>query len=116
MRRSIWLAIVLAVIVFVAFFVDDAEENIHVVAVRTWSLDGTSSTVLPELDDPSLAVPWLVDRPSLGFAFSGGGTRSASATLGQLRALSELGWIEKARHVSANCQSGRLAGRGTVAG
>ena len=102
MQRSTWLAIVLAVLVFVAFVIDDTEENIHTVAVRTWSLEERGTPRFPELDDPSLAVPWLADRPSLGFAFSGGGTRSASATLGQLRALTALGWMEKARHITAN--------------
>jgi len=41
------------------------------------------------------------DALDLGFAFSGGGTRSASATTGQLRALAYNGWIAKARYVAA---------------
>ena len=41
-------------------------------------------------------------RPrSLGLAFSGGGTRSATATLGQLRAFRHLGWLDDVRYVSA---------------
>ena len=102
MRRSVGLALVLIVIVLIAVFVDDSEENIHAVAVRTWNLSDTGPSFVPELHDPILAVAGLSDRPSFGIAFSGGGTRSASATLGQLRALTALGWMRKARHISAN--------------
>ena len=101
-HRTIWLVAILAVIVLVAVFLDDAEKNIHVVAVRTWNLDDETTAAVPELEDPALAVPWLGERPSFGVAFSGGGTRSASATLGQLRALTRLGWMDRARHVTAN--------------
>jgi hypothetical protein len=59
----------------------------------------------PELDDPSLAAPRLAGfrarTDSLGVAFSGGGTRSASATLGQLRALHRLGWIGQVDYIAA---------------
>lgn len=41
------------------------------------------------------------EKIDLGIVFSGGGTRSAMATIGQLRALHELGWLQKARYVSA---------------
>ncbi len=58
--------------------------------------------VFPEMDDPDVKVSWLEDRPSFGIAFSGGGTRAATAALGQLRALNQLGWMDKARYVSAN--------------
>lgn len=40
-------------------------------------------------------------RPSFGVAFSGGGTRSASATVGQLRALNEMRWLDQAQYVAA---------------
>jgi hypothetical protein len=43
----------------------------------------------------------LHDRADLGFAFSGGGTRSASATLGQLRALQKMGWLSRAKYITA---------------
>lgn len=57
----------------------------------------------PERSDPELAVPEVVAREpwSFGIAFSGGGTRAASATLGQLRALHEQGWLDKAQYISA---------------
>ena len=41
------------------------------------------------------------DRPSVGVAFSGGGTRSATATLGALRGMKRNGWLGQVRYVSA---------------
>ena len=70
------------------------------VAVRTWVIDTNSG--VPELADSELAVPWLRDRASFGIAFSGGGTRSASASLGELRALRALGWLRRARYITSN--------------
>src|SRR5690242_4301356 len=37
----------------------------------------------------------------LGIAFSGGGTRSAAATLGELRGLYENGWLKNVRYMTA---------------
>jgi hypothetical protein len=46
---------------------------------------------------------YLTDPPDqrLGLAFSGGGTRSATATLGQLRGLNRNGWLEHVSYISA---------------
>lgn len=41
----------------------------------------------------------LKDKESLGICFSGGGTRSASLTLGQLRALDKIGVLERAKYM-----------------
>jgi hypothetical protein len=79
-----------------------ASVDVDTVAVRTWNIEKNSEAPLPELADDQLAVPWLRDRPSFGVAFSGGGTRSATATLGQLRALTDLGWLRQARYISSN--------------
>jgi len=69
------------------------------VNARIWnSVDQPTS--FPEVEGP-LAVPWLKDKSSFGIAFSGGGTRSATATLGQLRALNELGWLDEVKYISA---------------
>ncbi len=58
----------------------------------------------PETADDDYKVPWVNDPDrtahSFGVAFSGGGTRSAAATLGELRALHKLGWIDKAQYMS----------------
>lgn len=45
----------------------------------------------------------LSDGNNLNFsiAFSGGGTRSAPATVGQLRALNDFGWLDKASYISS---------------
>lgn len=41
----------------------------------------------------------LKDKDSLGITFSGGGTRSASLTLGQLRALDKIGVLKRAKYM-----------------
>ncbi len=46
----------------------------------------------------------VTDKPNVGICFSGGGTRAASATHGQLRALSNLGLLDNVRYIS--CVSG----------
>jgi Patatin-like phospholipase len=69
------------------------------VKARVWETPFDSNS-FPEMSG-ELSVPWLAKKPSFGIAFSGGGTRSASATLGQLRALNRLGWLKKARYISA---------------
>jgi hypothetical protein len=57
----------------------------------------------PELhDEQGLAIPWLRGpRRHFGLAFSGGGTRSSAATLGQLRGLKVSGLLEKVGYISA---------------
>ena len=101
LRRRIWLILLFATSIAVAVILDDPVEDKGTVAVRTWAVDDDQAP-LPELDDPEIAVPWLADRPSFGIAFSGGGTRSASASLGQFRALHQLGWLRMARYLSSN--------------
>jgi hypothetical protein len=66
--------------------------------VHTW--DTTKNVVYPERDDPQFRVPWLAER-NVGVEFSGGGTRSAAATLGQLRALNCLGWLPSVAYFSS---------------
>src|SRR6185503_4325489 len=54
--------------------------------------------------DASLPESKLLDdlkKADVGVAFSGGGTRSASATIGQLRALARNGWLARVRYVTA---------------
>lgn len=50
----------------------------------------------PEMEDPDIKK-----RKSFGVAFLGGGNRSAPATLGELRKLHELKWIDEARYITA---------------
>ena len=97
-RRTVtWAAVLLLACVAYVFL-----SSVDAVNVRTWNIDAGSGALPPELADDELAVPWLRDRPSFGIAFSGGGTRSAAASLGELRALHDLGWLRRARYISAN--------------
>jgi len=97
-RRTLLLLVllVLSIVLLIVW------ESIDRVAVRTWIVDAGSDAPLPEMADAELAVPWLANRASFGVAFSGGGTRSATATLGELRALNDLGWLDRARYISSN--------------
>lgn len=73
------------------------------VSCRVW--DATRDNfVFPEIGAQPYGIPDLKDRPNVGLAFSGGGTRSASATLGQLRGLKSIGLLSRARYLS--CVSG----------
>lgn len=71
------------------------------VRARFWEVSPTfwtdgSGGRAPEQD--KLERARLVD---LGVAFSGGGTRSASATIGQLRGLEANGWLSRVRYMTA---------------
>lgn len=70
------------------------------VKARVWSTPYELSD-FPEIGDATLKVDYLMKRPSFGVAFSGGGTRAAAAALGQLQALTMLGWMDKVRYISA---------------
>ena len=73
------------------------------VTCKTW--DATQpGFVFPEQGDPEFLSTELMDRPYLGLTFSGGGTRAASATLGQLRGLRHIGLLARTRYIS--CVSG----------
>ena len=59
---------------------------------------GTSTFVFPE----TMPDTCIQDRGGdLGVAFSGGGTRSAAATVGELRGLKANGWLSRVRYVTA---------------
>lgn len=66
------------------------------VKTKVWNEPGQD---FPEREDEDLMA-----KPNVGIAFSGGGTRSATITLGTLRALSSLGLMQKVRYLS--CVSG----------
>lgn len=71
------------------------------VNTRIWNTEAKPAS-FPERDDPDgLAVPWLSEKADLGVTFSGGGTRSAAATLGQLRGLQATGLLKHVRYISA---------------
>lgn len=66
-------------------YVNSTEELITTV----WPTNKDGKAIYPEQKYCNLKP----DQERFGVAFSGGGTRSASATLGQLRALKEIGWL-----------------------
>ncbi len=57
---------------------------------------GTSTFTFPEASDPGLQK-----NGDLGIAFSGGGTRSATLTVGQLRGLLSNKWLDRVRYITA---------------
>ena len=72
----------------------------HVTA-KVWNTRENPGT-FPELTDDDVKDPWLSgDRKKVGVCFSGGGSRSAAATLGQLCALNELQLIDKIGYISS---------------
>ena len=69
---------------------------------RYWSIPPDLWQGKIKWDPPErTALDKQVELRDLGIAFSGGGTRAATATLGQLRALNENGWLKHVRYVSA---------------
>ncbi len=74
------------------------ENRLKYVNARTWD------TVVRPFQFPEWSDGDIQRRAECGVAFSGGGTRSASATLGQLRALSNLGLLRDIGYIS--CVSG----------
>ncbi len=58
-------------------------------------------TTAAEFPETSLLKVQRPNALDLGFAFAGGGTRSASATTGQLRGLKQNEWLDKARYIAA---------------
>ena len=64
--------------------------------VRVWLTHGANPTTYPEQERSGGS-----GRPQTGVCFSGGGTRSYAATVGQLRGLSDLGLIPRVGYLSA---------------
>lgn len=70
------------------------------VQARYWT-DPSGWVDFPERDPEGPVWGDLRGRADFGIAFSGGGTRSAAATVGQLRGLREIGLLDRVRYVSA---------------
>ncbi len=91
----------LMILLIVAFALSACATEVH---TRIW--ESAKSNGYPEHYDKHLKEflhSNITSQRNLrfGIAFSGGGTRSASATLGQIRALYQLGIMQKADYVSA---------------
>ena len=73
------------------------------VSAIVWALpDDLSNFVHPELREDLPVGRWLKSRKNLGISMSGGGMRAATCALGWLRALNNLGVLNKARYISCN--------------
>jgi hypothetical protein len=71
------------------------------VQARYWTGTTNAFVNFPEQEPTSHVWQDLQNRADFGLCFSGGGTRSASATVGQLRALHKLGVLDKVRYTAA---------------
>ncbi len=79
------------------------DSRLKYVTCKVWNATA-SDFVFPEVSDDNPEREALLSRKNAGICFSGGGTRSAAATLGQLRGLHEIGCLERVRYLS--CVSG----------
>lgn len=91
----------MVLVVAAALTACETRTRFDTVNARYW-VSGPERPVFPEISDAELKVERVNrDAVRLGVAFSGGGTRSASATLGQLRALHKLGWHDRINYIAA---------------
>lgn len=94
-------ALALACLAVAASFVFSAQASQCADCVwgRYWPIPttGCRTTAVPCFPE----TDYLADGPSLGVAFSGGGTRSATMVIGQLRGLRKIGLLDQVRYVSA---------------
>jgi hypothetical protein len=77
-----------------------AEGCVSCLSSRYWAVapDAWRSTIPPTFPE----TPVLDKaRADLGVTFSGGGTRAATASVGQLRALVRNGWLQRVRYIGA---------------
>jgi len=73
---------------------------------------GTLELVATTISTEDLRVARFIDRETpgnVGVALSGGGSRAATAAMGQLRALHELGLLDRVRAISGVSGGGWLA-------
>lgn len=70
--------------------VDELGERLHKNEIRVWKIENKYKQEFPESRHPQWG-----GIPEIGVCFSGGGTRSATASLGQMRALKKLGLDKK---------------------
>ena len=82
-----------------------ASSCIHVPVARIdteyWISKPNGQIQFPEQDTAGPVWHDLRQKDNIGICFSGGGTRSATATIGQLRALRKLGILSRTRYISS---------------
>lgn len=84
------------------------ESRLRNIRCKVWET-GAPRFAFPEVSPDNPEAEELESRPNVGIAISGGGTRSASAGLGQLRALTQLDLLAGVRYLSAVSGGGWLA-------
>lgn len=70
-------------------------------STRVWITHENSHSRPAQIEFPELALRSVRCKKNIGLCFSGGGSVSAMATTGQLRALHELGLLRQVRYISA---------------
>jgi len=73
------------------------------VVAKYWDIDpGYWNSTSPDLTKfPERELKQPLPGADLGVAFSGGGTRSAAASIGQLRGLLQNGWLNRVKYLTA---------------
>lgn len=108
MDRRVGLQLCLAAMVFLASCAavrPGSHPLPEKLSVRVWPSEATRGPAPGEFRYPETTLlPELRNRDNLGIAISGGGTRSATAALGEFRALQSLGLLSRTRYIS--CVSG----------
>lgn len=96
-----WLAAACAALVLADAAAPLAQSCDDCVKTRFWQVSPTFWTDGSGAAPPELEALKTLKPADVGIAFSGGGTRSASATIGQLRGLRANGWLSRVRYMTA---------------
>jgi hypothetical protein len=80
---------------------DSSDSCAACLLARFWSVPSDAWTAPGPPDFPELPRLASLRPTDLGVAFSGGGTRSTTATLGELSGLSHNGWLSRVRYIAA---------------
>lgn len=67
---------------------------------QVWKYKKNEPFTYPEMDDAY--KDFFEGKEDFGISFSGGGTRSATCTMGQLRGLHAIGVLDKAKYIASN--------------
>jgi hypothetical protein len=102
MNRRRTLVVASAVLVGAVVSAQSPAQCSSCVEARYWEISPTFwNDTTPAETAPEQAKLVELRKFDVGIAFSGGGTRSASATVGQLRGLEQNGWLARVRYMTA---------------
>ncbi|HKE83930.1 MAG TPA: hypothetical protein VKB50_09255 [Vicinamibacterales bacterium] len=94
MTRARWF-VSAVVVAFALTTLSAQEDDVTFLWSKYWAPPTTQQTF------PEACYLAQTKTANLGITFSGGGTRSASATIGELRGMLENGWLSKVRYIAA---------------